>query len=687
VAVESHLVARLRAVAALLDDAALAALSSKGLVRRARKDAAERPPHVVGEHEGRVRVAVEEWTVDVAERPAESVCGCPAHGVCRHILVALIHLGEGPAPPGGATPPCGAEIVGTSDEEIRRWAGAALVKRALGELATGMSLAYEDGAPLVARNGTWNVECRWIPGGGLAGMLCSCHAAGPCVHKVVAVLGWQGRQGTRDIARETTVLAESSGAPRTREEVRLAVAQALYEVVGLGLCRLSSASQARFETLATSAHGVDLPRLERLLRGLADEIGGWLRRDSQASSGGILARAAQAAALSTALQALQPSLVGRHRSRYERVGELELVGMGARAWRTRSGYAGLTVYLWERRSGRWNTWTDARPVGTPGFSALARYTAPGPWGGCESPAAAATRRFRLTGAWRNSAGRLSGRESMRMVEIGMPGPDDGNAISSWSALVPIAWQAFGTGLAEPNDLVQVVLLEPKAWAGSTYDQVLQELRVGVVDRDGRALLLALSHTDENQRAIETLEAAVRNHPPLILGILHLRHGALAVEPISLVDGTRVVSLGLDGLQTPPPPARADALWEAEEPEGEEGEAAEEDATLGQGPLADLLAAATSELESLAEGGSAAYRGWPRLRALLETAEALGMTVVAAPLRHLLDGANNEAGADRLRTMARGCLQATYVVRLAGATAAVEAATEVYGGSSAQSPAP
>ncbi len=675
--VESDLVARLRAVAGLLDDAALAALSSKGLVRRARKDAAERPPEIVGEHEGRVRVTVEEWTVDVAERPAESVCNCPANGVCRHILVALIHLGEGRSEAPKA--PCGAELVAVSDEELRRWAGAALVKRALGELASGMDLEYEDGAPLIARNRTWNVESRWIPGAGLGGMLCSCHVAGPCVHKVVAVLGWQSRQGIRDIARETTALVESGGAPRTREEVRLAVAQALEEAVALGLCRLSSASHARFETLATSAHGVDLPRLERQVRGLADEIGAWLRRDSQASSAGILTRAAQVAALSTALGALKPALVGRHRSRYDRVGELELVGMGARAWRTRSGYAGLTVYLWERGSGRWNTWTDARPVGTPHFSPLARYSAPGPWGGCESPARAATRRFRLTGAWRNPAGRLSGRESMHMVEIGVPGTDDGNTISSWTALVPIAWEAFGTGLSEQNELAQVVLLQPKAWARSTYDQVLQELRVGVLDEGGRALLLALSHTDENRRAIDTLEAATGNPPPRILGVLHLRHGALAVEPISLIDGGgKVTSLGLDGLQAQTEPAGAAAVAQSEEPEGEEGEAADEDVTPSPGPVADILSSAIAELESLAEGGAAAHRGWPRLRAVLERSETLGMTVVAAPLRRLLGTARDEVGDDRLRATARGCLQATYVARLAAATSAVEAATEAYG---------
>lgn len=679
-AVESDLLNRVRAAAALLDDTALAALSNKGLVRRARKDVEQRPPEVVGEYEGRLRVAVEEWTVEVAERPAESRCTCPANGVCRHVLVALMHLATGGSPRAEGTKTfCGGEILSVGDDELRRWAGSGLVKRALAELATGMVIECEDGMPFVARQPTWNVECRWMPGGGLAGMLCSCHAADACVHKVVAVLGWQGQQGVRDIAREETALAESGGAPRTREEVRLSVRQALDEMVAMGLCRLSSASQARLKTLATSAHGVDLPRLERLLQGLADEIGAWLRRDAQASSAGILGRAAQVEALNTALEDPKPPLIGRHRSRYDRVGELDLVGMGARVWRTRSGYAGLTVYFWDRGSGRWNTWTDARPVGTPGFSPVARFTAPGPWSGSESPARAAAGRFRLVGAWRNPAGRLSGRESSRMVVMGPPeAGTDGHEISSWSALVPRAWELFGTGLAEQGELAQVVLLRPQAWSGTVYDQVLQELRVGVVDDDGRRLLLALSHTEENRRAIDTLEAATQTRPPQILGILHLRRGVLAVEPISLIDGTRVVSLGLDGLPTQPVVAAGVSTPAQAEEAGEDDEAEQEELTLGGGPIAELLASTTSELESLAEGGSAAYRGWPRLRALMERSDALGISVVGASLRRLLDGAGSEAGSDRLHTLARGCMRASYVVRLTAATGAVAAATEAYG---------
>ena len=676
---DSDLVARIRRTAALLDEAALSALSNKGLVRRARKDIEDKSPRIVGESNGCLRITVEEWTVDLAARPAESRCGCPANGICRHILGALIYLGlTTETSPIAPKVNCGDEVLAVSDEDLRRWAGSAGVKRALAEVAAGLVVECEDGSPWIAREPTWNVECRWMPGVGLGGMLCSCHAVGPCVHKTAAVLAWQAQRGRRDIAREETALAESAGAPRTRDEVRRSVRTTLEEMVGLGLSRLAPSNQMRLKTLATSAHGVDLPRLERLLHGLSDEVGVWCRRDAQASSAAILTRAAVVEALNSALEHPKPSIVGRHRSRYDRVGELDLEGMGARVWRTRSGYAGLTVYFWDVRGRRWNTWTESRPITTPGFSPMARFGAPGPWAGCESPAHAARQRFRLTSAWRNPQGRLSGRESSTMVVAGTrEGAAHGQEIRSWAALVPKAWDLFGAGFAESRETAHLVLLQPKGWGACTYDEVLQELRAEVLDEEGRPLLLALSHTDENRKAIDGLEAAAQSDPPRILGSLHLRRGLLAVEPISLIGSDGVLSLGLDGLAAAPASAATTKPEEDTDVPDNVDPDEEDDRSFDHGAIGAHLSALGAELESLAEGGSAAYRNWLLLRGLLQRSEELGMSVLSGSLRRLLD-AGQIADSDRSHAVARECLRASYVLRLTAATAAVAAATEAYG---------
>ncbi len=682
---DGDLLSRVRQMAALLDDDALAALASRGLVRRARKDVDHERPRVTGEEAGRVRLQVESCTVLVAERPAESRCSCAAGGICRHVLAALVHLAreaaEAEAAPGGEPAGgCGAELLTVSDDELRRWAGGAALKRALGEVAAGLEVACEDGVPFLARLPAWNAECRFYPGGGLEGMICSCHAGGPCAHKLAAVVAWQARSGRRDLVHEEALLVEAEGAPRTREEVRASVQRTVGEGIALGLSRLSPAAEGRLRTLATSAHGVDLPRLERLLRGVADEVSAWLRRDARASSGGLLARAAQACALADALAAPAPALVGRHRSRYDRVGDLELTGMGARAWRSASGYVGLTVYFWEHSAARWATWTDARPIATAAFDPAARFAAPGPWSGCTSPAQAAASRIRLIGAFRSQVGRLSGREATRMLAIG---PSDASAVPAvalWAELVPRAWAAFGAGLGERDEQAELALLRPAGWGRVAFDPIHQELRAEVLDAGGRMLPLVLPHVD-GSHAIEALEAAAARAPPVVFATLRLVRGSLAAEPVSLLAPGQVTSLGLSGADAPASPAAVSGAapeGEASEPEtGDDVEA--EDAAAPGGALGHLLLSAWAELERLAEGGSAAYRGFGALAALAQRAEGMGLAGVALSLRRVADAGlgPSEDASERLHRIAHLALRAAYVVRATEATAAVEAATASY----------
>jgi hypothetical protein len=338
----------------------------------------------------------------------------------------------------------------------------------------------------------------------------------------------------------------------------------------------------------------------------------------------------------------------------------------------------LTVYFWERAGQRWNTWSDARPIGTPGFDPAARFTAPGPWTGCSSPARAAGSRFRLASAWRNSAGRLSGRETTQMIDGALADAADGPAETrSWTDLAAMAWELFGTGLTEPDELAPLLLLRPRAWGESWYDDVHQELTVTVLDEEDRLLPLALAHTDHNRLAIQRLEQAVRERPPAILGTLHLRRGMLAVEPISLIDGPRVISLGLEE-------ADQEAVATADRAEDTAGEIAESDDDGSESPLTDptagpvgaLLASAAAEIDRLAESGSAAYRGWPRLRLLGERGESLGLSTVATSLRRLVDSAGTVDDSRHYRT-AGACLRAAYVVRVTAAHAAVAAAAAAY----------
>jgi hypothetical protein len=678
---ESPLLDRVRAAAALLDDDALAALANKGLVRRARKDMTTNPPKLIAPAGDKVRFQVEDCTVDLAELPAQSRCTCPATGVCRHILTAILFLRESAAaaPPDQAiSPKAGAEVLAVSEEVLQKWAGKPLLRKALQALAMSLPAEFEEAGTLIVRFPTWNVSCRWLPGADLAGMICSCHASGACEHRVAAVLAYQAARGQRQIAPEAAVLEAAAGAPRTRDEVLHSVGVVLREMVSLGLSRLSRSTEDRLRTLAVSAHGVDLPRLERMLRALADEVALSLGRDAQAASSNLLATAARIEALRSALAHPSAELVGVHRSRYEKVGDIELIGLGARQWRTRSGYLGLTVYFWDRSMKNWVTWSESRPVTVPDFDPANRYHQDGPWTGCQSPLQASRHVTRLMGTWRNRAGRLSGRPATRCLVMAESDPAQVPGVTtSWPELAARAGRLFAGGLKERSEQDQIVLLRPQHWGPPQFDAIRQELIQPVFDSAGHPLLLVVPHTPQTENAISILE----RHDPVatwgLLGLVRLHREQLAVEPVTLYQH-KLINLTLDGMPASASPGSTSGT--AEEQEGEEPEQEEETATSASG-LGMLLTQAAEQLEAIGEGGVRSARNIDRLRALAGQADALGLSSLARPIGRLsdqLDQVRKSIEADPAGA-AGSVLRTYYVVKFAAAQEVVAAAALSVGG--------
>ena len=182
-----------RGALAAFDDDALAALSSKGLVRRARKDLETIRPKISIRPATRSRLPVEvgDAVVELAMPPAHRAAAARPSGICRHILAALIFVRRPETTNGGGLRRtgrgrcrtaelarrrrrCWPSMTGRSPGgRARRWSS-----RASKALALGLPVEFEEGDQVAARLPTRNVTCRWMPGCGPEGMVCSCHARG-----------------------------------------------------------------------------------------------------------------------------------------------------------------------------------------------------------------------------------------------------------------------------------------------------------------------------------------------------------------------------------------------------------------------------------------------------------------------------------------------------------------------------
>jgi hypothetical protein len=688
---------KLRGLLKVVDDETLVSLANRGLLRRAQKDLESAAPAILTVEDDCVRLQVADAMVNAREVPSRCTCTCPATGICRHILSALVYLrdssdlAECDAPLQGTLFDDGTNVTADTaadeaqaasrspavvlgnltDQELQKWSGKPLLRKALRILAADLPVEIEAGESLVVRFPTRNITCRWIPSVGLVGMICSCQAENVCEHVVTAILAYQVSLGKRQIAIEQTALGESRGAPRTRTEVLASVGTVLREMLSLGIARLSISTAQRLTTLAVSAHGVDLPRLERMLKTLADDVQLALHRDAQADSANLIGQAARVEALRTALtRSESAALVGQHRSQYHDVGQIALIGLGAQRWRSKGGYHGVTVYFWDESRKNWATWSASRPVGQPGFDPAGRFRADGPWDGCGSPQEAAESILRLSLAARNPQGRLSGRSATRALVVGPSQPREVPCtITAWTELADRAKWLFGGGLGERNEGAEIVLLVPKVWGPAFYDTLRQELVRPVVDDTGHMVHLWFPFTPENERGVEYLEKHDPTNTFGLLGAVRLVAGQVCVQPISLYVEDAIVHLTLLDPKSPPTTTKkaspAAAVDDEEVIAGEEEEVAPQSAIVT--PLGRILVTVQAELEALVEGGIAARRNLELLSGAAKRLDRLGLTACARPLAAMLQAlevAARRSEPEAWNDAAARLLHAYYVTRLA-----------------------
>ncbi|MET9314818.1 SWIM zinc finger family protein [Kribbella sp. NPDC003505] len=527
------------AVLGRYDDEAWAALASKGLLRRARKDLEQAPPTIVGEGPAALEVAVGTATVVFGPTgPTGATCSCPSGSTCQHIIAAGLWLTEDGAEDGAAdgAEELGAELLQLTPADLKAFAGTAAYRWAreyVQDLDLEEAIRIEEGQHLVLTLLSPRISFHWM-GAGLGGLVVDGGLRSVEKYQVAAVLAYQRASGLELEPIERRVPAKSGG--ENRRTLRSAVEQLLRDTVQLGVAHLSEPLFQRYETLAVSAQGAEYHRLAGLLRGMAGQVELTLARSAQADEQVLLEQLATTYALVSALGELGdlPRLVGSARGRFELAGKLELIGLGAYPWRTASGFAGLTVVFWSVDDGRPVTWTDSRPSSMI-FEPRGRYTAPGPWDGLHSPSHTTGARLKLTGARLTANGRLSSADGTHAFDEPMTGAAIADAVPAadrWSDLLggrPLSI------LEHEGPQREWAVLRPAEFAPARFDEVMQRLEWPVTDVAGDVLPLRLPYSLETSHAVDAIEA--RPEPErgtLVVARIRRTAEGLVGEPLSLI---------------------------------------------------------------------------------------------------------------------------------------------------------
>ncbi|HWJ02026.1 MAG TPA: hypothetical protein VNU93_00020, partial [Verrucomicrobiae bacterium] len=432
---------------AAVDEGYLVGIANRGLYNRAQKDLGDNPTVQIEYGDKSVNCTLPDGTVcSLSNELQKLTCSCPARGVCKHILMSILYLKQDSPSPGSAGNEVEAgtisETVSDTESEanigesqagakadysvllnlspgaLRKLCGDKAYDECVLRLEFGIRARVEEGSLLTVRFEAENISVRFPPQNPLDYSICSCKATGFCRHRAEAIIQFQLARGVTTQAD----LARGLSVEFSRDTLSM-VKQLLEEILELGLSRLPNTVVENLEQAAVMCHSADLPNLEKQLRAIKGEMEQYLDKNVSFSSIRVRKRISILYGTVLALEnrTAGPELAGEHKSVYFDIPPIEVWGLGAEGWSTKSGYEGITFYFLDTGLKRWFTYTNSRPTYYEDSKAsfVKMYKGSPPWameGSCEEFSKS---KIYLVNGKINAQGRFSASEQSRGAAKGL----------------------------------------------------------------------------------------------------------------------------------------------------------------------------------------------------------------------------------------------------------------------------
>ena len=531
-----------------INDDLLIKLSSKGLLKRAYKDYEKKGlvPEII---EGPGEVS---WEYPSGEAVcslslpdlAKATCSCPSSSICRHILTGIIHLKkmwsetekEDEPPPSSKA---WHKLYSATDSDLKKWADKKKLDRALQALREGVNIEIKKGKTLEAIFPDLSVQCSFLPFAEPGSGICTCKKS-DCDHELMAILKIQLQEGKRKLSKKEEPLLSSEGRALLKK-----VQNVLKELLITGIDRASLQTLNHIEALALEAHNSDMPRIEKELRGIRHELNLHISGNAAFNRYNYMDRAGRIYGITKILENFDGSfpltdLTGVHKSRYIEVGNIKVAGAGAGAWKTGSGYSGITCYFLNEDKNNWFTFTLTRPEFYEGnsFDCKSAYYNDFPWDSSISIHSLSRRYLSLISASRNMEGRLSGSKNTGVTLMDFVCPKDllssSLCISQWKDLPHKAGTINRDIYREKRENASLFFLKIEKWDKPVFDEVNQVLGQVIYDKEEKKISLKIYFNDTGKRAIENIELIYDKNiqPLLILGHIYIEEGSIYVLPIT-----------------------------------------------------------------------------------------------------------------------------------------------------------
>lgn len=543
-----------------VDDDALTALASAGLLRRAAKDV-EAGKVELREPPGPTFALLLSDGQNVrigADGPAGARCDCPAPGMCKHILAAALWLRAAPA---GVDKPAAdalAEVLALDPAAVFKQAGAAATRKAGALFAdTARATIAAQGGVVAIALPALGLVCRYIAGAGYQGMVSEAPAASrSTVHLLALAAVWrdQGRAFSWPGSMERAPVADGAALSDDERVFIDRLRQVVLEVCRTGWSHVSEVTPAQLRAFGISARIESFPHLGGLLHTLAGTAELLAKRDVSSDERQALKLAARIQALCHALEhatgEVLRELRGGARRAFDGDEALDLLPLGAHWWERRGGARGLTVSFWDHASRSvMQAVLARRDASDPGFTRAAAWAFHALWQGAGSARTLSDGALILEAARLSNDGRISLSNETRARVLSRWHCSD----ERWIAAGFDDWRDLATSIRNSAGLrgeaLECVLLKPSSLEPPRLDEVRQVLCWTMRDRNGLPLVLRLACAPHQLTRVENIEAwagAGVSIKALVARLERDLHGGI-LEPLSLIVESKglLVAISLD----------------------------------------------------------------------------------------------------------------------------------------------
>lgn len=355
-----------------IDEAYLIGISNKGIVKRAQKDLLKIESIKYEIKDSYIRFEFDDIVCYIEENINKYKCSCPSRSICKHIIMAYLHLLENKD-----------EIFQLKDinqvkkdylkiiedfkiEEIKKKIGEKKLQNILNKIENGVNFEVNEGSIVEVILKDEDASVKLL--GQSENYICSCKNKDFCTHKAEAIILYKLKKGF------VTLEELKKFKPKTVEfdeerfkKASLKVQEEIEKILVTGLSRASITTLDRLNNLSIICHNYGLFNFEKTVRRIKEDFSLYFNKNASFIKEKLLNELTSLYSKAGFLYNSKDSnslkqLVGEFKSSYYEIPPLVLSGFAAERWKSNSGYEGITYYFMDNISAHIYTYNDLMPT-------------------------------------------------------------------------------------------------------------------------------------------------------------------------------------------------------------------------------------------------------------------------------------------------------------------------------------